>query len=127
MVYKTCPKCGYQSGPPIERSVSCPACGLIYEKYLHTRLTRAQAITRDTAESNTRAGNLQMFVSSYLFDTPETPERTRTWLRAALFALLTFYGLRLARMDVPTWEMSSFLSSMISTCGGLTSSVTFAR
>ena len=109
MVYKTCPKCGYQAGPPIQSSVSCAACGLIYEKYLRTRLTRAQAVTADTAESKTRAGNLQTFVSSYLLETPEVPERTRTWARAALLALLTFYGLRLARMDVPSWEMFSSL------------------
>lgn len=42
-------------------------------------------------------------------DAPGGPSGMDLWFRAAFFALLVVYGVRLAAMDIPSWEMASSL------------------
>lgn len=44
-----------------------------------------------------------------LFFVPEEVDRTTIALRAVLFVGLVIYGVRLAAMDIPSWEISSSL------------------
>jgi hypothetical protein len=44
-----------------------------------------------------------------LFDGPDEVDAIRVYARAALLAVLVVYGVKLARMDIPAWEMSSSL------------------
>jgi hypothetical protein len=44
-----------------------------------------------------------------LFDVPDEFDAVRAYAQAALLALLIAYGVKLARMDVPGWELASSL------------------
>jgi hypothetical protein len=44
-----------------------------------------------------------------LFDVPDEFDAVRAYGQAALLALLIVYGVKLARMDVPGWELASSL------------------
>lgn len=43
------------------------------------------------------------------FHVPDEVDATHVYARAALFALLVIYGVKLAMMDVPSWQMASSL------------------
>ncbi|TAK44486.1 MAG: zinc ribbon domain-containing protein [Betaproteobacteria bacterium] len=45
----------------------------------------------------------------WLLDTPDEVPPAHVYARAALLALVAFYGFRLARMDIPSWEMAGSL------------------
>ena len=45
----------------------------------------------------------------WLLDTPDEVPPVHVYARAALLALIAFYGFRLARMDIPSWEMAGSL------------------
>jgi hypothetical protein len=98
--YQNCPKCKAESGG----ADTCPACGLIFAKYLQARVAvpakRVQA-TEDEDESSlvTRAKALAFYV-------PEEVNAMAVYGRAALLLGAALYGCHLALMDIPEWEMS---------------------
>jgi len=108
-MYKKCPKCGHErtaheQGP----EDLCPACGLIFSKYLKSRLAPAAAraagkdVEPDDAALAARAKELFLHV-------PEDVSAVHVYARAALLALLVLYGVKLAAMDIPSWEMTASL------------------
>lgn len=44
-----------------------------------------------------------------LLDVPDEVPSAYVYARAALLALITWYGVKLARMDIPSWEMAGSL------------------
>jgi hypothetical protein len=48
-------------------------------------------------------------VKEYVFHIPDEVKRLHVYARAALLAVLIMYGIRLARMDIPSWEMAGSL------------------
>ena len=107
--YKTCPKCGHERTPE-EASASAesgPACGLIFSKYLQARVTRSPArATREEADDSLSLGQR---VKAHLFYVPDEVDASHVYARAALLLALVLYGVKLAAMDVPSWEMASAL------------------
>ena len=103
-LYNNCPKCGAASaGLDI-----CAACGLIFAKYLKARVTPAQPRVRRVTEEPEDDGVLAR-VKALAFDVPEQIDPAFLYARAILLALIAFYGVKLALMDIPDWEMASSL------------------
>jgi hypothetical protein len=103
-LYKKCPKCGADSaGLDI-----CPVCGLIFAKFLKARVAPPEQRPRQRIESHdedtwlARAKEVALYV-------PEQVEPAFVYARAALLAAIAFYGVKLALMDIPDWEMASSL------------------
>lgn len=101
MIYANCPKCKAASGG----ADVCPACGLIFAKYLKARVAvPAQA----AAEPKEKAGesSWKAKTRAALLYVPEEVNAWSVYLRAMLLAAAALYGGRLALMDIPEWEMS---------------------
>src|SRR5882672_11100351 len=101
-LYRKCPKCGYERQPADSASEeSCPACGLLFSKYLKSTVggsaARAAATAEPAGESRLKA--LVLYV-------PDAVEPAHVYARAALLAALVLYGAKLAAMDIPSWEIS---------------------
>lgn len=108
-MYKKCPKCGHERGPGETGSEDvCSACGLIFSKYLKSRFAPAEPeegepLVDDSGESwFARAKDLAFYV-------PDEVDAFYVYARAALLAGLIVYGLKLAAMDIPSWEMGGSL------------------
>jgi hypothetical protein len=103
-LYKNCPKCGAESAG----AEVCPACGLIFAKYLKAKFAVPEARPRGGVEVEdedslfTRAKALALHV-------PEEVDPAFVYARAILLAAIAFYGVKLALMDIPSWEMASSL------------------
>jgi len=107
-LYQTCPKCGHQRLPAdVASEEVCPACGLIFAKYLKARAAPPGAVR---ARSEVGVGDEPALLArarALLFHVPEEVESIYVYLRAALLAALIVYGAKLAAMDIPSWEMAS--------------------
>ena len=102
-LYRKCPKCGADSaGLEV-----CPACGLIFTKYLKAKF----ASPRHAPDSRpVETQGMLARAKELAFHVPEEVQPAFVvYARAALLALIAFYGLRLALMDIPSWEMASSL------------------
>src|SRR5690349_181704 len=96
LTYQTCPKCGHERTPE-EATASedaCPACGLIFAKYLQTRVSRSPS--RAALEE---ADDESLKFKELLFHIPERVDPLHVYLRATLLAALVIYGVKLAAMD----------------------------
>ena len=110
LTYKTCPKCGHERAPGETASAdACPACGLIFAKYLQARTGRSQSRARRERAEDDEPGTLGARTKELLFYVPDQVEPLHVYVRAALFVVLVLYGVRLVAMDVPSWEMASSL------------------
>ena len=107
VLYLICPKCGYERKPHEKApEESCPSCGLIFAKY--------KAGTSGRPESAIEAGfsddsSLGARAKALLLHVPDEVDQASIILRAVLFAGLVIYGVRLAAMDIPSWERASSL------------------
>lgn len=101
-MYKKCPKCGANSAG----LDTCPACGLIFAKYLKARFAVSQPLAAPEAVQGNR---LWQQAKEALFHVPERVDALAVYGRATLLALIAFYGFKLALMDIPSWEMASSL------------------
>jgi hypothetical protein len=108
-VYKKCPKCGHERADGDSGTADvCTACGLIYSKYVKSRFAApapaGEAVAAEAGEPGliARAKELALYV-------PEETAAVHVYARAALLAVLVVYGIRLAAMDIPSWEMSRSL------------------
>jgi len=103
-LYKKCPKCGADSaGLDI-----CAACGLIFAKYLQTKFATPQTRPRRTMDAEDEDG-FWTCAKQLVFYVPERTDSSFVYGRAILLAAIAFYGMRLALMDIPSWEMSASL------------------
>lgn len=101
-LYKNCPKCRAESGgAPV-----CPACGLIFAKYLKAKFAAPQA--RSTVHAEDEDAFFSR-VKALVLHVPEEVAQAAVYGRAVLLAAIAFYGVKLALMDIPSWEMSSSL------------------
>jgi hypothetical protein len=108
--YRKCPKCGHErAAADAAPADACPACGLIFEKYLRTRLAASVPPPVAADPGAPRAPSLFERAKDLLLFVPDKVEPLHVYARAALLAILIIYGIRLAAMDVPSWEMGSSL------------------
>jgi hypothetical protein len=107
-MYRKCPKCGHERAADETRPDDvCPACGLIFSKYLRSRFADA-ASTDGTASVEDSPGPAARAKELFLH-VPGKVDALHVYARAALLAVLVAYGLKLAAMDIPSWEMASSL------------------
>ena len=103
-LYRKCPKCGADSaGLDV-----CAACGLIFAKYLRTKFAPPETRIRRRldAEDDERFWTRAKAVVFYV---PEQTDSFALYGRAILLAAIAIYGVKLALMDIPSWEMSASL------------------
>ena len=113
-MYRKCPKCGHERQPADQSPAeSCPACGLIFRKYLQTlAATPARQGDRDRLDAPVIGTAAVESLLARFLDAGEPLETWRFWANAVLFALTLVFGWRFYFMDIPDWEMSStFLHS----------------
>lgn len=103
-LYEKCPKCASQTAG----ADTCPACGLIFAKYLKAKLAVPEQRTRRIAEAEAE-DSLVVRAKQLAFYVPEQVEPAFVYGRAVLLAAIAFYGVKLALMDIPSWEMASSL------------------
>lgn len=107
-LYKNCPKCLADSAA----ADVCPACGLIFAKYLKAKL----AVPEPRARRAVQVEDEDLVLSrakALMLHVPEHVDARMVYLRAALLALAVFYGVKLALMDIPDWEMSASLMHLV--------------
>src|SRR5262245_30589905 len=113
-MYQKCPKCGHERAPAETGPADvCPACGLIFSKYLRARLAPVAAAPASPAGVATAAApaepGLLDRAKALFFYVPDEVESTYVYLRGLLLAGLIVYGVKLAAMDIPSWEMGGSL------------------
>jgi hypothetical protein len=84
---------------------------LIFSKYLHSRAAAsvARQPDREARDESLEETSFAARAKELLFDVPDEFDAVRTYGQAALLAVLIVYGVKLARMDVPSWELASSL------------------
>lgn len=108
-MYKKCPKCGHERAAGETGAAEvCPACGLIFSKYVRSRFAAAAPAGEARPAEAGEAGLLAR-AKELVFYVPEEVNAVHVYARAALLAALIFYGVKLALMDIPSWEMSRSL------------------
>jgi len=104
-MYDKCPKCGQAIAAATPRPEACPACGLVFRKYLLARAgtpPRALDAVPEPEEGESRwLAAFERFV--YV---PEEVQAWRVYAGAALYTMSIWLGLRFFFMDIPDWEMS---------------------
>ncbi len=112
LTYKTCPKCAHErTSSETAGEAACPACGLIFEKYLQSRLSRSALRQQRPApvDGDEDHDSLPARAKDILFHVPDRVEASHVYARAVLLAVLVVYGLTLAAMDIPSWAMAASL------------------
>ena len=109
-LYNECPKCRYVRTPADTASEdACPACQLVFAKYLKTALggsaPRARTVRREVEDGTALVARTR----ALLFYVPEEINAITVYARAALLSLIAAYGATLAAMDVTTGEIGSSL------------------
>ena len=108
-MYRTCPKCKHEraAGDAAAADV-CPNCGLIFSKFMKARFAAQSISELGDAPDESPTGSIAR-VKEYVFHVPEEINPLHVYARAALLAVLVVYGIKLARMDIPSWEMAGSL------------------
>src|SRR4051812_47564447 len=102
LTYRICPKCGHERAPDeTATDESCPACGLIFAKYLQARaqsstFRRAHTKPDENGDDDEDALPLAARVKALLFHIPDPVEPLYVYARGALLVVLLLYGIRLA-------------------------------
>lgn len=104
-MYASCPKCKAASGG----ADVCPACGLIFAKYLKAKV----AVPKPEASKEVDPDSWSARARAALFYVPEEVNAWTVYLRGALLAAAAIYGVRLALMDIPDWEMSQTFMHLV--------------
>jgi len=109
LTYRKCPKCGHERGEgETGPADACGACGLIFAKYLSARIATAMPAAKAASVEETEGGLLARAKELFLY-VPEEVSAGAVYARAALLAVLIGYGVKLAAMDIPSWEMAGSL------------------
>ena len=105
-LYRSCAKCETESGG----ADACPACGLIFAKYLKARVAvpavPAQAEPDEEEASLVRAKELVLHV-------PGEVEPMAVYARGLLLVAAALYGAKLVMMDIPAWEMTGSFMHLV--------------
>lgn len=102
-MYNTCPKCQYQRKPDDKvDSDICPSCGVIFSKWLKSRLAvekTEQTPAPSHAEQATKAGSM---IAEYLLGPSEKTNPVVFWSRLIFMLLLAAWGWHFIQMDFVT-------------------------
>jgi hypothetical protein len=107
-MYASCPKCKAASGG----ADVCPACGLIFAKYLKARVAvPVQKAAVEVPEADETSWKAR--ARAALFYVPGEVNAGTVYLRMALLGAAALYGGHLALMSVPDWEMSQTFMHLV--------------
>lgn len=108
-MYRKCPKCGHERTADDKSPADvCAQCGLIFSKYLKARVSAHLPLQADVPVSDTEEGFVTR-AKVCVFYVPERVSPLQVYARAALLVALVWYGIKLAKMDIPSWEMAGSL------------------
>lgn len=98
-MYAVCPKCGHQAADPPANAESCPACGMIYAKWLKRQLGVAPtaAVSR-SAVSNDSPG-VAAWLLGRLLHTEAKVNPFIFWGRAVVLVAMLVWGWKFLRLD----------------------------
>ncbi len=105
-LYRICPKCKAQTGG----AATCPACGLIFEKYLKARVAVPTAPPR--TQPDEEPGVLSR-AKALVLHVPDEVEPIAVYGRGLLLAAAALYGAKLVTMDIPAWEMAGSFMHLV--------------
>ena len=99
-MYETCPKCSYQrQAKDSSDPNSCPACGIVFSKWLKSQLSAARPVARLEEENSEPNGGVVAFISAWLFYNEEPTSPLVFWGRTALYIVLLVWGWSFIKMD----------------------------
>lgn len=102
-MYATCPKCGHQPGAGAATLEACPACGIVYRKWLQKQLGTAMPAAAATGRATDSAGPAIMNrLLEKLLHTEASVNPFVFWGRAAGFVLVALLGWTFLRADFVT-------------------------
>ena len=106
-LYRHCPKCRAPSGG----ADTCPACGLIFAKYLKARV--AMPAVAPAADKTDEDSGLLARAKELALHVPEEVEPVAVHARSVLLVAAAVYGARLVMMDIPAWEMAGSFMHLV--------------
>ncbi len=98
-MYATCPKCGHKAANPAAGAESCPACGVIYAKWLKRQLGAAPAAPASRSAGAGDPPGVATWLSGHLLHTESSVNPFIFWSRAAVFAGMLGWGWYFLRLD----------------------------
>ena len=112
MIYASCPKCGHAPLPADQAlPAACPACGLIFQKYLEAQLSPVVRVTPDDPLDAAYApgyGARAAAIAARLLEVSPEGGRARLAAGAVLWLIAATLGWRYARMDIALPEDTPF-------------------
>ncbi|HEY6897416.1 MAG TPA: hypothetical protein VI279_09135 [Rhodocyclaceae bacterium] len=111
--FKQCPKCQHLRTPEESGDAGvCPACGLVFAKWAGRDSFVPPSLRAKAAAADEAAPLAE--ITDRLLDAPRAVPAAHIHGRAAIWALLAFWGLRLALLDYRTDELlESFMHSIV--------------
>jgi len=98
-MYQTCPKCGHVRQPEDRAPAGqCPACGLIFDKWLKQRFRAAAPSPLPASNPEPRMGWRERLLP-LLLDSRAAPDPLLWYARAAVFLVLLVWGWDFILMD----------------------------
>lgn len=95
-MYRKCPKCGHDNGPGAAAE-SCPACGLVYEKWLRQRFASSRPAAR--ADAGDRSDWWGRLAATLFYVKPRT-NSIEVYARMALYLGLFIWGWYFILLDL---------------------------
>lgn len=114
-LFQRCPKCGHAPDPADAAArASCPACGLIYAKYLAARNDSEKKIAVPSAEERSAPLEERPAAFDRLLEVPAGAGGIGFYARVAAYAFFLAWGWRLYACDIATAEINgSFMHNII--------------
>jgi len=95
-MYATCPKCGHAAGAVKE---ACPACGIIYAKWLKRQLGVTPAGTVSGGNAADDGTGVMTWLLGHLLHTELKVNPFIFWGRAVVFVVMVVWGWKFLRLD----------------------------
>jgi hypothetical protein len=99
-MYATCPKCGHQPANPAASAESCPACGIIYAKWLKRQLGAAPAASASPGAASAATPGICAWLLGHLLYMEEKVNPFIFWGRAFVFVVMVVWGWKFLRLDL---------------------------
>ncbi len=111
-MYKTCPKCKYKrQNTDTADPGTCPACGLIFSKWMKHKFLSPLAKTRTESNDN-ESGFLHLLINNLLYVEPKT-DPVYFYGRALIYIFFFIWGWQFILMDFRTNEIgASFMHNI---------------
>ncbi len=107
-MYATCPKCGYAHNEAEKGEAACPACGLIYSKWLKSIASSDDAVTVSVSATSASAATSALI--EFLFRAKPNVTRLEVAAYAVVWIGLAVWGWQFIVMD---WQSAEIMRSFM--------------